>query len=178
MPRAINGRPSPGEYPPYYQTYLDLVPQGDVLRVLEEQLASALALLRGIGEGQAGDRYAPGKWSIKEVVGHLIDSERVFAYRALRFGRNDPTPLPGFEGDDYVREGGFDGRSLADLAAELSAVREASLALFRGLPEQALLRRGTASGRELAVRCFPWIIAGHERHHLEVIRERYLKSPG
>lgn len=174
MPRAIIDRPSPTEHPPYFQTYIDLVPHGDVLRILEEQAAGTLALLSGIGEERAGHRYAPGKWSIKEVVGHIIDSERVFAYRALRFGRNDPTPLPGFEGDDYVREGGFDGRSLADLAAELSEVRRTSVTLFRGLPAEALGRRGVANDGELTVRCFPYILAGHERHHVSVIRERYL----
>ena len=176
MPRAITDRPSPAEHAPYYQTYLDLVPQGDVLQTLAEQVSTTRAFLGGIGEERAGHRYAPGKWSIREVVGHLIDTERIFAYRALRFGRGDPTPLPGFEQDDYVREGGFDRRSLADLAAELAEVRRASVALFRGLPAGALDSGGIASGREITVRCLPVIIAGHERHHVGVIRERYLKG--
>ena len=146
----------------------------DILHTLEQQCGETLELLRGVGEKRAGHRYAPGKWSIKEVVGHLCDSERVFAYRAMRFARNDPTPLPGFEQDDYVRWGGFDERELRELCDELEHQRRSTIELFRGMDEAALARRGTASGAAITVRALPFIIAGHERHHGQVLRERYL----
>ena len=118
-------------------------------------------------------RYAPGKWSVSEVVGHLADTERIFAYRALRFARNDATPLAGFDENQFVPPANFDARPLPDLAEELRAVRLASVALFRRLDDAALARRGTANQVEITVRALPWIIAGHERHHVAVLKERY-----
>jgi len=167
-------RPDPSEYAPYYGTYVDQLPAGDVIDQLETHGRDTAALLAGIPEDRAGFRYAPGKWSLKEVVGHLTDTERIFAYRALRFSRADRTPIPGFEQDDYVAAANFDGRTLADLAAEFAAVRAASLALFKSLDDTALARRGTANDVEFSARSIPFIIAGHERHHLGVLRERYL----
>lgn len=167
-------RPDPHEYAKYYGAYVEAVPPGDVLALLAAQLDQTLAMLDGIPAQRWGYRYAPGKWSVREVVGHLADAERVFAYRALRFARRDGTPLPGFEQDDYVLHGGFEARALPDVAREFAAVRRASLALFHGLDDDAVGRRGTANGVEFTVRAIPWIIAGHERHHVAVLRARYL----
>src|SRR5690348_12619159 len=135
--QAALARPSSREYAPYYEKYIALVPEGDIVTSLERQLDTTLTLLRGIGEAEASRRYAPDKWSIKEVVGHLIDSERVFAYRALRIARNDQTPLSGFEQDDYVRAANFDTRQLTDLAEEFEHVRRANVHLLKALNEEA-----------------------------------------
>ena len=175
MNASIN-RPEPTEYVPYYERYISLVTQGDVLEALEQQLKTTLNLLRGISESQADSRYAPGKWSIKELVGHLIDTERIFAYRALRFSRNDRTPLPGYEQDDYIRNAAFGQCKLADLASELEHVRQGNLYLFRHLDEEAWHRRGIANDGEISVRALAYIMAGHELHHMEILRTRYLGS--
>lgn len=173
-PMAGITRPTSGEYAESYDRYISLVPEGDIVATLERQLDSTIALLRGIDESQANKRYAPDKWSIKELVGHLIDSERIFAYRALRFARNDQTPISGFEQDDYVRSGGFDDRALADLANEFEHVREANIILFGSLEPEAWSRRGPANDVEISVRALAYIIAGHEAHHIEVLKSRYL----
>jgi len=169
-------RPSPDEYAPYYHKYVDLVPAGDVLATLAEQGMAAGDLWTGLGEARAGWRYAPGKWSLKEVLGHLLDTERVFALRALWFARGGAGPLPSMEQDDWVAEGRFEARRIADLAAEYAVLRRASLLLFRSLDAGVHGRRGVASGREVTVRAFPWLIAGHELHHLAIVRERYLPA--
>lgn len=174
MPRATLTRPAPTEYAAHYATYIQHVPEGDIVDTLEHQLGDTLALLAGLSAEQAAHRYAPGKWSIKQVVGHISDAERVFAYRAMRFARNDTTPLPPFDENEYVRNATFDDRALPDLAAEFEAVRRASVCLFRGLDDEALMRRGTASGHEVTPRALANIIAGHERHHTIILRERYL----
>lgn len=141
---------------------------------MSEQNKETLALLRGLSESQADSRYAPGKWSVKELVGHLIDSERIFTYRALRFARNDKTELPGFEQDDYIKHASFGARSIGDLADELEHVRRASLDLFRSLDEEAWQRRGLANDAEISVRALAYIIAGHELHHVQVLKTKYL----
>ncbi len=169
-------RPSPGEYAPYYSTYTEAVPDGDLLRLLEDHAADLLGLLRTFGEARGDDRYAPGKWSVKEVVGHITDTERVFCYRALRFARADATPLPGFEQNGYVEAAGFGRRTLADLAEEFADVRKATLKLFAGFDEAALARSGVASGHPMSVRALAWVIAGHERHHVSILRERYVPA--
>lgn len=174
MSKTSTSRPTPTEYAPYYGKYIDLVPEGDIVTILGQQIDDTLALLKGLSEAQAESRYAPGKWSVKEVVGHLIDAERVFGYRALRFARNDQTPLSGFEQDDYVTNGSFDEQSLSDLASEYEHVRRASIYLLRGLSGDAWGRRGMASDNEVSVRALAYIIAGHELHHMEVIRTKYL----
>jgi uncharacterized damage-inducible protein DinB len=168
-------RPDASEYAPHYETYVTKVPDGDLLTILEEQRQETQGLLAGIPEGRALHRYAPGKWSIKEVVGHVTDAERVFCYRALRFARGDQTPLSGFDEKAYAPAGKFDARPLPDLAAELDAVRRATIALFSGLDSEALARRGPANNKEVSVRALAYIIAGHERHHLGILRERYLR---
>jgi hypothetical protein len=170
------GKPEETEYLPYYGKYISLIQDGDILATLGQQIEETLGLLRSIPESQAGFRYAPGKWSIKELVGHVIDGERIFAYRALRFARNDRTPVPGYEQDDYIREASFDDCTLAGLAAEFESVRQSTLFLFKHLNEAAWTRRGTANDSEVSVRALAYIIAGHEQHHREILRTRYLQS--
>lgn len=172
------GRPDTTEYQPYYDRYVSLVPEGDILRVLAEQFEETTRLLNSIPESQGVVRYAPDKWSIKQLVGHLIDCERIFAYRALRFARNDKTPLSGFEQDDYVSNASFDDCRLTDLASEFSAVRQSTIFLFEHLDAKAWLRRGLANDSEASVRALAHIIAGHELHHREILRTRYLSMMG
>lgn len=174
MSHLVIPRPNPGEYASYYASYLAAVSDGDLLLLLEDQGAEMLDLLRAFGEARGGHRYAPGKWSVKEVVGHVTDTERIFSCRALRIARADATPIPGFEQDGYVAAAGFDRRSLADLAEEFADVRKATLKLLTGLDAPALNRAGVASGHPVTVRALAWIIAGHEQHHAQVLRERYL----
>jgi uncharacterized damage-inducible protein DinB len=167
-------RPGVDEYAPYYQTYIDQVSGTDVVPVLTGQRDSTARLLASIPESKAGHRYAEGKWSLREVIGHLSDTERIFGYRLLRFARADESPLAGFDENRYVPAGDFERRSLADLAGEFTAVRDATLPLVRSLDASAQLRRGSANGKSISVRALAWIIAGHEAHHVRVIRERYL----
>jgi uncharacterized damage-inducible protein DinB len=171
MPRIA--LPAADEHAPYYGRYIAQLAVDDVHVALGSQAATTARLLAATDETRALYRYAPGKWSVKEVVGHIADAERVFAYRALCIARGDQTNLPGFDENDYVPAGGFDARPLADLAAELAAVRAATLALFRGLDATALLRRGTANQAPVSVRALAAIIAGHEKHHVGLLRERY-----
>lgn len=165
-------RPNADEYSPYFSAYVQCVPDGDVLALLEEQTDDVRELAAVIGEVRAGAPYAPGKWSVKDVFLHIADTERVMAYRALRVARADVTPLASFDQDDYVRVGAANHRSLADILGELQAVRAATIALFRGLDAEALARLGVASGKPVSARALAFIIAGHERHHLRVLREQ------
>jgi hypothetical protein len=167
-------KPAKSEFLPYYERYIELVASGDVIATLSRQMAETQALLRGLPASVATYRYAPDKWSVNELIGHLIDSERIFAARALRFARNDPTALPGFEQDDYVRNSSFDSYPLSELASELRSVRESTVFLFKHLQEDAWMRRGSANGAEVSVRALAYIIAGHELHHREIMRARYL----
>lgn len=174
MPAYLIPRPAEDEYAPYYGRYISRVPDGDLCVILASQLADTLALVRAIPEQRGTHRYADGKWSIKEVIGHLSDCERIMSYRALRFARADQTPLPGFEQNDYVPPGGFDRRTLQDLSEELAAVRQATLHLLQHLDSAAFTRGGTASGNRVTVRALAYIIAGHERHHVEILKAKYL----
>jgi hypothetical protein len=167
-------RPRAGEIGAYYEGYVALVPEGDVLHALETSLVETRALLARFGEARGGHRYAPGKWSVKEIVGHLVDCERILAYRALRMARGDETPLPGFEQDDFVATAGSDGRTLADLVAEFELVRAANVRFFRALEPDAWERHGTASDNPFVVCSFPYLLVGHEAHHRRVLVERYL----
>ncbi len=167
-------RPDASEYKPYYDQYVQRVPDGPIVPQLESQIGVTMALLRALSEAQAERRYAPGKWSVKEVIGHVIDAERVFAYRALRVGRNDPTPLASFDQDLFVANAHSDRRTLADLLDEFASVRQATVTLFRSLDAEALLRRGTASDATITPRALGFIIAGHELHHIAIVQERYL----
>ncbi len=174
MNAPLVARPEASEYAPYYGRYLENVPEGDLFEVLATQPDETAALLEEIGEARADYRYALGKWSVKEIVGHLIDTERVFAYRALRFARGDRSALPGFDQDAYVAAAHFDNRPLADLVEEFRLGRRANVRLFRSFDAAALRRSGTANGVEMSVRALLYIIAGHERHHRQILRERYL----
>jgi len=166
-------RPQPGEYAPYYDHYISLVQGQDILNTLDQQRRQTMLLLSGRDDDDGDFRYAPEKWSAKEVLGHICDTERVFAYLALRISRTDTTPLEGFEQDDYVRNGPFAHRPLADLVEEFIAVRRATLSLLRNLDEAAWMRRGIANKNEVSVRALAYIIAGHELHHRRILEEKY-----
>lgn len=166
--------PDPCEYAPYYGRYISLVEGNDVIQALERQGQETVALLSGLPDEQGDYQYAPEKWTLKEVLGHVTDAERIFAYRALRIARKDVTPLPGFEQDGYVRAAVFGRRTLAGLVEEFAAVRQTSLMMFRNLDAEAWMRRGVASEKEVSVRALAYMIAGHELHHRKAIREKYL----
>ncbi|MGH9752267.1 MAG: DinB family protein [Blastocatellia bacterium] len=167
-------RPDSTEYAPEFEKYISLVPEGEIAATLGNQIESTLSLLGSLSEAQGNLRYAPGKWSVKEVIGHLIDGERIFAYRALRFARNDATPLSGFDENSFVANAGFDSRSLADLAEEFEYTRKSNIYLFKHLDGDSSLRRGAANGNEISVRAIAYAIAGHELHHVGILRTRYL----
>jgi len=168
-------RPEPGEYAPFYDGYISLVPGNNVLAALDEQRRQMLLLLSGRTEADGEIRYAPDKWSLKEVLGHVNDGERILSYRALRIARGDATPIEGFEQDDYVRNGPFGRRTLADLVEDYIAVRRATVSLLRNLDEAAWSRRGVANKNEVTVRALAYIIAGHELHHRKLLEEKYLR---
>ncbi|MBO0861884.1 MAG: DinB family protein [Chloracidobacterium sp.] len=167
-------KPDSTEYAPYFEKYISLAREGEIVVTLGKQIEDTLNLIRGLSAAQGDLRYAPGKWSVKEVIGHLIDAERIFAYRAMRFARNDATPLPGFDENLFVANAGFDSRSLADLADEFEHTRKSSVYLLKGLDDGASLRRGVSNNNELSVRAIAYIIAGHELHHTGILRSRYL----
>jgi len=176
VPISSPARPADSEYNSYYQPYVHEVPDGDLLATLVAQRDSTAAVLAGISDKSAGYRYADGKWSIREVVGHVSDAERVFSYRALRIARGDTIDLPGFDENTWMPMAGFEARSMADVAAEFRAVREATLALFNSFSAEAWLRIGSASGHPVSARALAWILAGHERHHLSILAERYFPN--
>ncbi len=173
-PSAAATRPADDEFAPYYGGYIALVPGGDVRDHLRQQLHETLATLTGVGDDVATRAYGPGKWTLKEVLSHICDAERVFAYRLLRIARGDETPLPGFEQDHWIPTSGANTRTLASLLIEFASVRAATLTLLASLPDEAWARRGTASGKVLSARALAYITAGHEKHHMRIIRERYL----
>ena len=173
--QSIASRPESNEYAPYYGKYISLVPEGDILVTLEKQLPDTLALLAR-PEADGDFRYAPGKWSVKESLGNVIDAERVFSYRAMRIARNDKTPLAGFEQDDYVKYGPFGHCRLAGMVEEFASVRKATVLMLRALDEAAWVRRGTASNNEVTVRALAYMIAGHELHHRKIFREKYFPT--
>lgn len=173
MTSLVVGRPEAGEFAEFYAGYVARVAEPDPVAAMAAQIEETGALLGRRSDADALRRYAPGKWSVKEVIGHLADAERVFAYRALRFARGDAAPLASFDETAYVPAGGFDRRPLAELLSEFRDVRRATLALFRGLDAAAWRRSGTASGKGVSVRALAYIIVGHERHHVEILRERY-----
>lgn len=170
------GRPRQDEHAPYYARYINLVPEDDIVAALEGQGRETAALLSLVGDEKASFRYAPDKWSVKQVIGHVTDAERVFAYRAMSIGRGERKPLPGFEEKDYVANASFDDRGLADLVDDLTSARRATLSLLRGFSGEAWRRVGTASDATVSVRALAYMILGHERHHLAVLRERYLTA--
>ncbi len=167
-------RPGTDEYDPAFSGYVAHIQDGEsAVAVMSDQIDGVSSRFELIPETRGDYRYAPGKWSLKEVIGHLSDTERVFAYRALRIGRGDSTALPGFDDQSYVTEMRAESRSLADVTGEWRASRSATLSLFRGFPMAAWDRLGSASGHTISVRALAYVIAGHTRHHLEVIDARY-----
>ena len=167
-------RPGADEFPPYYGTYINKLPAGDPLAIMAEQIPEVMTLLGALSKEKTAFAYAPGKWTIKQVVGHMIDTERVFTYRALSFARADASPLPSFDENAWMAPAQFDDRSLTSLVDEFVAVRRATIALLSGLPVEARTRRGIASGKEVSVRALAHILPGHVAHHLQVLKDRYL----
>lgn len=166
-------RLQPEDYPVYYKAYIDSV-SDDVLTELQDQIDLFSKFLRGIPADKASFAYAEGKWTVKELVGHIIDTERIMAYRILRFARNDATPLAGFEENDYVMNAHFAESNLDSLAQEFEYLRRANLYLIRSLNETELKRTGISNGLPISVRALVFIIAGHLNHHIRIIKERYL----
>lgn len=173
MSRPIE-RPQPSEYAPYYATYIDHIEEGDILEILADQIEQTATLLSAVPPELEKYSYGAGKWSVREVVGHLIDTERVFGYRAFTFARGDAGPLPGMDQDRYAKVSNAGSRSLKDLSDELQAGRASTLALFKGLPDEVWELRGIASGYSFTVRSIPYLIAGHELHHHTGLVENYL----
>jgi uncharacterized damage-inducible protein DinB len=168
------GRPQPGEHAPYFSRYIDLVPEEDIIGTIEAQGREMAALLSPLGEEKAAFRYAPEKWSVKQVLGHVTDAERIFDYRLLSIARGETKSLPGFDENDYMRGANFDQRSFADLLDDFDATRRATLTLLRGLSDEAWTRSGMANDNKTSARAVAYTVAGHARHHLGVLRSRYL----
>lgn len=168
--------PEDSEYAPYYGRYISLVGKADIVTTLEQQWRETVDLLSGLTDVKANHRYSPEKWSVKEMVGHISDTERIMSYRALRIARQDETPIEGFEQDDYVRAANFGERRLPELLEEFTCVRHATVLLFRHLHEDAWARKGTASQNPVSVRALAYIIAGHEIYHRNMLKDRYLHS--
>jgi uncharacterized damage-inducible protein DinB len=174
MATAAAVKPDNSEYAPYYERYTSLVSEGDVVFILTEQMEKSLQTLRKIDDTQANYRYAPDKWSVKQLLGHVIDTERIFSYRALRFARNDSQSLTGFDQDQFVNGADFDSRNFADMVDEFEHVRRATIHLLKPLSDEEWLRRGIANDSEISVRALAFILAGHELHHLNILKNRYL----
>lgn len=166
-------RPAGDEYAPFYAGYVEAVGEGNPMDLLETQVAEIEALLEGVDEQAGLAAYAPGKWSVKEVLVHLIDAERIFSTRALRFARNDQTPVPGYDENAWAPASRADRRPLAEILDELRAVRAGTLAFFRSLEGDDFRKRGIADGQPVSVRALLWIVPGHMAHHLGVLRDRY-----
>jgi uncharacterized damage-inducible protein DinB len=170
----MHQRPDPSEYNAYYAPYVDALPDGDIVRILEAEMHRTLALLASVPPELETRRYAPGKWSVREVMGHIADAERVFGLRALTFARGDAGPLPAFDEKRWAEVSNAHDRPLPELAAEFEALRRSHLLLARSLDGEMLLREGIASGNPVTVRALLWIMAGHERHHRSILEDRYL----
>jgi hypothetical protein len=168
-------RPDASEHSPYYSRYVALVPDGDILAVLRRDRDEWQSLIAELSEAKGSHRYAEDKWSIRQVIGHVSDTERVFSYRAFRIARGDRTPLASFDQDEYVKTADSDRRTLSSLSSELLAVRESTLSLLTALPDEAWTRTGTASDNAVSVRALAYITAGHAQHHLKILREQYLR---
>jgi hypothetical protein len=168
-------KPENNEYPLYYARYVNLIEDGDIVSVLDQQKLNMTRLLNSIGEEAAGFRYAADKWSIKEVLGHIMDVERVFLYRALRFARKDDTPLAEFNQDKYIAAANFDSRTLISLSDEYRAMREYTILFFSGLDSTMFDNLGIASEQSFSVRAIAYIIAGHELHHIHILNDKYLQ---
>jgi uncharacterized damage-inducible protein DinB len=174
MTAAAARRPDAAEFAPFYAGYVAAVPEGDIVSVLRRGGDEWQRMLAELPDARGDHRYAEGKWSIRQLVGHVSDAERIFTYRALRIARGDKTPLASFDENAYAETAGSDRRTLSALAEELRVVREASVALFNSLPDDAWTRTGTASEKTVSVRALAYIAAGHAQHHLKILKERYL----
>lgn len=170
----IKSFPAPSEYPAYYKSYVEAAQTEDLLAGLEASRDYIASFMQELSEEKLNYRYQPGKWSIKEVLVHLIDSERIFTYRALRFARQDKTELPGFEQDDYIVPSKAKDRALSSILAEYAAVRQATIELFKSFDEEMINQTGTANKNPVTVRALGYITLGHEIHHLNIIKQRYL----
>lgn len=170
-------RPAAGEYAPFYARYVALVPENDILAVLGGQVGEIRRLAASVPPGRETWRYAEGKWSVREVLGHLVDGERVFGYRAFCFSRGEPAALPSFDENRYVAAARSDALPLRDLVEEFALVRESNLVVLRRLDPREWTRVGTASGHPISVRALAWVMAGHPRHHVAILRERYGLGP-
>ncbi|HKI78004.1 MAG TPA: DinB family protein [Ignavibacteriaceae bacterium] len=167
-------RPSKNDYAVYYHKYIQELESDNILETLEKQLNENLELFNSIPEEKANTSYDVGKWSIKELLGHMVDTERIFAYRALCIARGEKQSLPGMEQDDYVKEAEFNKRSFKSLVDEYGLLRNSNLVLFYSFGEKELNKRGTANNSDVTVRAILFIIAGHELHHIKILKERYL----
>lgn len=167
-------RPLESEYDPYYAPYLAAVPDGDVIGVLVRQCGLTVDFIESIAPDKATFRYAPDKWSVSEVLGHVVDTERVFSYRALRIARGDKTPLAGMDQNDFIAGTDFNARGLTSLSREFQFLRSANIELFESFTDEMLDRRGIASGLEFSARALMYLTAGHAIHHIRVLKERYL----
>jgi len=169
-------KPKDGEFPPYANMYIKLLPDdGLLLKHLRDNFVTTKELILSLPGEKLNYRYAANKWTIREILVHIIDDERIYAYRALRFARNDKTELPGFEQDDYAMCSGANERSIENIFEEYEAVRNSTITLFNGLPENSFLRVGTANNNKATVRALAYHIAGHELHHINIIKEKYLQ---
>jgi uncharacterized damage-inducible protein DinB len=166
-------RPTESDYSAAHAGYVALVPEDDVLSAMEQQSSAMQKVLASLDETKAAHRYGEGKWSVKEVIGHVADAERIIGYRALAVARGDEQPLPGFDEQSYVANASFGDWKLGDLAEQYALVRRANIVFFKNLPAEAWERRGTANQAPVSVRGLAYVIVGHERHHLQVLRERY-----
>jgi hypothetical protein len=169
-------RPKAAEYNAYYDRYISLIPGNNIVDTLEKQISKTVAMLSARGDEVGELRYAPGKWTVKEVLGHVNDTERIMSYRALRIARGDQTPIEGFEQDDYIRNGPYAELRLVDLLEEFKNIRAATLRLFRNLRPEDWTRRGIANNNEISVRALAYVIGGHELHHRNLLEERYFKE--
>lgn len=169
-------RPSTHEYPqnPYFSRYIEKVDNEPITEVLNTQMKYILNLYENLSESQLLFRYAEGKWSLKELLGHLTDSERIFSYRALCIARGEKQALPGFDENEYMEAANFDQESVASLVRQYQCCRQSTLALLEGLNDHMLSQMGNANGNAVSARALIWMIAGHEKHHLDIIAERYL----
>lgn len=168
-------RPAPTEYDPYYERYISLVRTDDIVATLQQQVDDTRALLSSLSSSKADFSYAPGKWTVKEVLGHMSDTERIMSYRAMRIARGDKTPIEGFEQDDYVPNGKFGSRTITDLLDEFATIRNTTVHLFRNLDAEAAERSGIANNKDITARALAYLIAGHELHHRRILQEKYLK---
>jgi len=169
-------KPKPEDYDAIYGGYISLIGDDDIIEVLKEQRKTSEKFLKTFTEKQGNYSYADGKWTVKEVLGHVIDTEKIMAFRALSFARGEKQSLTGFEQDDYVAESNFNKRLLADLINEFITIRESNIILFKSFNEEILIRRGTANESEVTVLALIYIIAGHEKHHMKFLKERYVKN--